>query len=131
MRDRFETACGIFVKNNKVLLGKRPLSKDNYPGLWDIPAGHLEKDETVEQALFREMKEELGVEVSDFEKFISYEEIDLFSKRKYTHNIFIIKKWAGEITYFNEMDEFNWFSFNELKKLEKTFSNEMIEPLFN
>jgi len=53
------TVDGMFLKNGKVLL----VRQNKYPffGFWVIPGGHVEYGETVEKAIKREMKEELGV----------------------------------------------------------------------
>ena len=44
-----------------VLLGRRAASREFYPDVWDVPGGHLEPGETGEQALVRELREEIGV----------------------------------------------------------------------
>jgi adenine-specific DNA glycosylase len=53
------TTCGIFLKDGKILLRKRRDDEDNYAGLWDIPSGHVNKNESIEDALKREMKKEV------------------------------------------------------------------------
>jgi len=54
----------IFNSRGEVLLQKRALNKDAYPGLWDISsAGHVSAGETAEQAAVREVGEELGLKV--------------------------------------------------------------------
>ena len=44
-----------------VLLGRRAVNREFYPDVWDVLGGHLEPGETSEQALVRELREELGV----------------------------------------------------------------------
>jgi 8-oxo-dGTP diphosphatase len=53
-------AIALVDTDGRILLAKRP---DNKPmaGLWEFPGGKIEKDETPEQALMREIDEELGV----------------------------------------------------------------------
>ena len=54
-------AAGALVnKNKEVLLSKRPEGK-NMAGFWEFPGGKIEPDETPEDALVRELKEELGL----------------------------------------------------------------------
>lgn len=53
----------IFNQEGKILLAQRgPLAR-NEAGLWEIPGGAVEYGETFEQALKREVKEELGIEI--------------------------------------------------------------------
>jgi len=54
---------GILVKRRKFLVEKRRDDDDADPGLIEIPGGHVDPDETLEDALIREMKEELGINV--------------------------------------------------------------------
>lgn len=58
----------IFNKNGDVLLQKRSKNKKLWPDLWDITAGgHVLAGEFGSQALIREIKEELGIEVAENE----------------------------------------------------------------
>jgi len=62
-------AVGLFVsKDGKILLGKKdPEGGGVYPDCWHIPGGGVdeEKNETLLEALEREMREEVGIEVAD------------------------------------------------------------------
>lgn len=49
--------------SRRVLLGRRSRFKASYADCWDAPGGHVEPGETLEQALVREMREELGIEL--------------------------------------------------------------------
>jgi len=57
-----KVVAGLFRKNGKVLLVRRPFNKRR-GGLWEFPGGKVEKGETLEEAIKRELSEELGVEV--------------------------------------------------------------------
>lgn len=58
-----DVAVGVLVRGDgHVLLGQRPVGKP-YEGYWEFPGGKLEVGETVEQALARELQEELGITV--------------------------------------------------------------------
>lgn len=58
-----DVAVGVvFRPDGAVLLGQRPVGKP-YAGWWEFPGGKLERGETVEHALARELHEELGIEV--------------------------------------------------------------------
>jgi 8-oxo-dGTP diphosphatase len=52
----------VFNKKGEVLLIKRGLEELN-GGKYDLPGGHIEKNETIEEALVREVKEETGLDV--------------------------------------------------------------------
>jgi 8-oxo-dGTP diphosphatase len=54
---------GIIVKQNKFLVERRRMDKKVDPGIICLPAGHVEADEDLEDALKREMLEELGIHV--------------------------------------------------------------------
>jgi 8-oxo-dGTP diphosphatase len=57
-------ACALVDTDSRVLLARRPEGKP-MAGLWEFPGGKLDAGETPEQALIRELKEELDIDVSE------------------------------------------------------------------
>ena len=58
-----EVAVGVLVRpDGQFLLTSRPEGKV-YAGYWEFPGGKVEPGETVEQALARELREELGIQI--------------------------------------------------------------------
>lgn len=58
-----EVSAALIFHNGKLLITKRQTDA-HLGGLWEFPGGKLETGETFEQCLVREIREELGVEVS-------------------------------------------------------------------
>jgi len=56
-------ACALIEVDGRVLLARRPEGK-KMAGLWEFPGGKLAAGETPEAALIRELKEELGIDVT-------------------------------------------------------------------
>jgi A/G-specific adenine glycosylase len=65
---KIEAAVGIIKKSEKYLIQKRP-SRGLLADLWEFPGGKRKEGETLEEALRRELREELGAEVKD-KKFL-------------------------------------------------------------
>ncbi|MBV2186732.1 MAG: 8-oxo-dGTP diphosphatase MutT [Rhizobium sp.] len=53
-------ACALIDTDNRILLAQRPEGK-TLAGLWEFPGGKVEKGETPEETLIRELEEELGI----------------------------------------------------------------------
>ncbi len=62
-RQLLVVAAVVLYEDEKILLAQRPAHKP-YAGEWEFPGGKLEKGENPEQALVRELHEELGIEVA-------------------------------------------------------------------
>ena len=67
-RQHTEVAVGILIRraDDALLLSTRPEGKP-YAGYWEFPGGKIEVGETVEQALRRELIEELGITIASAE----------------------------------------------------------------
>jgi A/G-specific adenine glycosylase len=61
---KIEAVVAVIERNGKYLIQKRP-SSGLLAGLWEFPGGKREPGETLEEALAREVREELGVEVRE------------------------------------------------------------------
>ena len=57
---------GIVVRGDKFLVERRRLDETIDPGIVCLPAGHVKPNESLEDALKREMMEELGIKVNEF-----------------------------------------------------------------
>lgn len=67
-----DVAVGVLLRpDGTVLLGNRPADKP-WPGWWELPGGKLEPGETVLQALARELKEEIDIELTEATPWVTY-----------------------------------------------------------
>ncbi|ROT44852.1 Nudix family hydrolase [Pusillimonas sp. NJUB218] len=67
-----DVAAGLILKpDGALLLGQRPEGKP-WSGWWELPGGKIEPGETVLQALARELKEELDIEVTQATPWVTY-----------------------------------------------------------
>ncbi len=108
----FLAVDGVILEKDKVLLVKR----NHFPfvGWWTLPGGHVKYGETVEKAIKREIKEELGVEVK-IEKLLGVYSALKRDPRYHTVSvIYLLKKIKGEIHLNREASEFRFFSLKNL-----------------
>ena len=71
--------CSIIFLNDQtqiLLFLRDDIPEIPYPNMWDIPGGHVEKNETPEQCIVREMKEEMDLDLQDFKEFKTLEFAD-------------------------------------------------------
>jgi 8-oxo-dGTP pyrophosphatase MutT (NUDIX family) len=102
----------IFVRDGMILLGRRSPHRVSYPGLWSFPGGHVEQDETLSQALVREVGEEVGVIPTSFEFIVSIADPNASKFDPITHHMYSITAWeGGELTLLgDEHSELRWFT---------------------
>lgn len=86
--------CALKNEEGELLFEYR--NKKDWPGL-TFPGGHVEDDETIIQAVVREMKEETGLEVSDLENAGYIEWNDSIDNKRHLSILFIAKRYKGTI----------------------------------
>ena len=77
----------------RVLLAERQKDSE-FSGLWEFPGGKTEPSEASEEALSRELKEELGIEVTKVEKFLTLDHD--YADRRVHIDFFLVTEWRGE-----------------------------------
>lgn len=108
-------ACdAILIKDKKILLIKR--SKDPGKGLWAIPGGRIEQDETAEQCLIREMKEETGLSVEPIQLLGLYSDPNR-DPRAIIAAVYTVKQVGGQLKPGDDAGEVVWVSLDELPNL--------------
>ena len=113
MKTVLVSAVALVDKDGRILIAKRPNGK-SMSGLWEFPGGKVEPGETPEQALVRELSEELGIKTWNsclaplaFAS-LTYEEFHLLML------LFVCRKWDG-IVLPKEEQELKWVYSRELK----------------
>lgn len=112
-------SVAAIIKNDKgdILM----LDRKNFPFGWACPAGHVEENETPEEALQREAKEETGLDVEDFKlaihEFLDWNECKRGVKG---HDFFVfeVTKWNGGTKRNFESKDLQWKSVEEIKNLK-------------
>ena len=96
---------------SRVCLTKR--TKGKYKGCWEFPGGKVENNETTTEALCRELKEELGIDIIP-----SHCETHWFtSDNNLVILFYTIKEWKGTL-FGNEGQELKWFLPEQLFELQ-------------
>jgi len=107
----------IFNKKGKLVMQKRSMQKDLYPGYYALSAsGHVSKGETYGQAANRELKEEMGVTGIDLKRVDTF----LVSAKSETEMVTLYKgTYDGEYSFpFDEVESLFFFSSPELQQLK-------------
>ncbi len=114
----------ICIKNGALLVARR--NEELYKGEWDFIGGYMQKDETPEQALRREIKEELGVECA-----LTY--INVFtggaSYQEYYYPVLgyaFLAELYGDIVLSDEITEPAWIPLSELQTVAFDSNQKML-----
>jgi len=111
-----EVAAVVLFQDDKVLCVQRPRHTKEYKSFkWEFPGGKVEVGESREEALVREIREELAVdiEVSEFLMTVEHTYPDFHL----TMHVFKCALQSGEIV-LNEHVDMKWLSIEELGSLD-------------
>ncbi|MBU0991063.1 MAG: NUDIX hydrolase [Proteobacteria bacterium] len=118
----------IFINDrNQVLLFLRDDKPEiPYPNMWDVPGGHVEKDETPRECIIREMKEEIDIELKQFQFFKSYD----FPDRE-EHMFWKKENLSINTIHLTEGQCMKWFTRQDARQTELACGfNQIVEEFF-
>ena len=105
-------ACALINEYGKVLINERPVGKD-YAGYWEFPGGKVDEGETPEEAIIRELKEEINIDVTG-----SCLAPLSFTEKQYDNYyivvlLYVCRRWNGHIMPMEEQ-ELAWVNPKEI-----------------
>jgi mutator protein MutT len=109
-----EVAAGLVFRDGKLLITRRPADA-HLGGLWEFPGGKREPQESFEQCLVRELREELGIEV---EPGPDLENVTHTYPGKTVCLRFFQCRWKREEPQALGCPEFKWITAAELRDYE-------------
>ena len=116
-----DIAGGLLCSQGSLLLGKRSARRRAYPGVWDVPGGHVEAEETAEQTLVRELREELGVTPSEWREVAVLHVPAMGDEEAHMLrlHLFVVTRWCGEPCNLlpDEHEELAWFTLEDATRL--------------
>ncbi len=114
MKKCLEVVAGLIEDRDRVLLAQR-MEADDYGLLWEFPGGKVEDKETDQQALYRELLEEIGVKVDVGRLAAVYEdESDVLKINVRLYRCTILSGTPQA----RECREIGWFSLKEAAALD-------------
>ncbi|SMF02622.1 8-oxo-dGTPase [Alteromonadaceae bacterium Bs31] len=119
-------AVGVLLKDGKVLLAKRQEGQ-HLAGFWEFPGGKIEPDEQVEQALQRELMEELGVQLSSSIELlvVKHEYVD----KSVELNVRVVNHFTGTAEGL-EGQQIAWVNITDLEAMDFPEANiKIVEAL--
>lgn len=109
-------------KKHEILLVKRKFSPKI--GYWDLPGGFVENNETIEQSIHREVKEELNIQISNLKYVTSSTDHYLFKEINYPTicMIFAAKMKTKNIKFQDDISGFKFFPRKNIPYSKIAFS---------
>ncbi|MBT4691489.1 MAG: NUDIX domain-containing protein [Rhodospirillaceae bacterium] len=112
--DILDCVTFLLVDGDRFLVERRRLDKVVDPGAVSIPGGHLEPGESVEDALHRELAEELGLTTTEPQYFCTL--LNPSEELRRLH-YYALHNWSGEMQN-NEAEELLWLPLDDLQGLD-------------
>jgi len=114
--ENIKVVAGLILQNNKLLICQRPKFKD-HPLKWEFPGGKIKKDETSEDALIREINEELSINIFNYNELISYSFNYSDLGKAVFINFYLIKNFTGKILN-NFHNQLKWIEIKDIREYD-------------
>ena len=116
--------CGVaLIRRDRMILIAQRNPKDSFGSFWEFPGGKKTPAESFEECVVREIKEELGIEVSVEKKFMDIRR--RYNDRIIWLNFFLCSFLAGEPRPI-ECQKVQWVSLKELKDFKFPPANDRV-----
>ncbi len=123
-----QVAVAIIKKNNSILACQRKKTA-SYSLLWEFPGGKIETNETLQQCLWRELKEELSIDAVVGEEIYSHTWV-YPDAGKFEVHYFIVNSYIGTEKN-NVFEQIRWITIDELDSVNFLEGNrEVIQGQF-
>ncbi len=115
--DYHQVVAAILRRADQVLLCHRSPARRWYPGVWDFPGGHVWPGEHPEDALRREVAEELGAELEGLDGGPVLHRVGPQAGLDLT--VWVSRRWRGAVSNLQpeEHDAIGWFEKGQLDRL--------------
>ena len=114
--EKIKVVAGLILQNDKLLICQRSNIKD-HPLKWEFPGGKVKKEETNEEALIREINEELSINLINYYELINYN----FNYKDISKTVFItfylIQKFSGKILN-NVHNQLKWIEIKDIHEYD-------------
>ena len=114
--ENIKVVAGLIFQNNKLLICQRPKFKD-HPLKWEFPGGKIKKNETSEDALIREINEELSINIFNYNELISYNFNYSNLGKTVFINFYLIKNFTGKILN-NFHNQLKWIEIKDIREYD-------------
>jgi 8-oxo-dGTP diphosphatase len=116
-------AVGVIINaEQQILIALRP-EESHQGGLWEFPGGKVESGETVQQALFRELKEELGIKTSAYKPLMNIHHD--YGDKRVLLDVWWVKSFTGEAVG-QEGQDIKWVDIGKLQAYQFPVANKTI-----
>ena len=110
---RIKVAAGLITNaSNQILIAKRPKGV-HVADQWEFPGGKIEEDESAEQALHRELEEELGIQLLKYESFMTFTHD--YPEKSVEFDIYKVTQFTG-LPQAKQSQEIRWVELKDLNQ---------------
>lgn len=114
-KKQIKVSAAVMQKDGKFFVAKRKSDKPTLAGFWEFPGGKIESEESPEECLRRELREEFDIDTEIFELLINYTHDYDFAQINFS--VFRVEHLSGDFIP-SDHDEMRWLELSEFDQYE-------------